>query len=86
MKYLFEGLIIAGILILIAVIIKNPKDAGRLVLDILLLPFRRMWSFIRLLLIPIELLILYLEKKFGVDYLTKFLDRGASSSREKTKE
>ena len=85
MKYLFEGLIITGIVLLIAVIIKKPKDAGRLVLDILLLPFRRMWSFILFLFIPVELLILYLEKKFGVDYLTRFIDPASVSNRKKEK-
>lgn len=86
MKYVFEGLIIIGIVSLIVTIIKYPKDVGRGILGMLLLPFERMWGIIRFFLLPLELIILYLEKKFEVNYLTKYIDREPSTTKKKTKE
>ncbi len=86
MEYVFEGLIIIGIVALIVTIIKYPKDVATGILGFLLLPFRRIWDYIRFFLFPLELLILFLEKKFEVNYLTKFIDRESSSTKKKTKE
>jgi hypothetical protein len=86
MKYVFEGLIIIGIVALIVTIIKYPKDIGRGIFSMLLHPFERLWGYIQLILLPFVLLILFLEKKFEVNYLTKFIDHESSSTKKKTKE
>ncbi|SMG42079.1 hypothetical protein SAMN05661096_02861 [Marivirga sericea] len=86
MKYVFEGLIIIGIVALIVTIIKYPKDIGKGLLGTLSLPFRRLWTLIRFLLLPFELLILFLEHKFDVNYLTKFIDSESSSTKKQTTE
>ena len=86
MKYVFEGLIIIGFVALIVTIIKYPKDVGRGIFGFLSYPFEQLWALIQLFLLPFILLILFLEKKFEVNYLTKFIDRESSSTKKKTKE
>jgi hypothetical protein len=90
MKYVFEGLFIIGIVALIVTIIKYPKDVANGIastaIGFITLPFIRIWNVIQLFLLPLELLILYLEKKFEVNYLTKYIDREPSTTKKKTKE
>lgn len=86
MEYIVEGLIIIGVIALMATIIKYPKDVATGILGFLLLPFRRIWDYIRFFLLPFELLILFLEKKFEVNYLSKFIDRNSLTTNRKTKE
>lgn len=86
MEYVFEGLIIIGIVALIVTVFKYPKDIGKGILGFLLMPFERLWGYVRFFLFPLELLILFLEKKFDVNYLTKFIDRESSTTKQKTKE
>ncbi len=86
MGYVIEGLFIVTIIALMVTIIKYPKDVARGVLGFVLLPFRRTWSLLRPFLFPFELLILFLEKKFEVNYLTKLIDRDSLSISQKTKE
>ncbi len=84
MELVIEGLIIIGIVALIMTVIKYPKDVAKGVLGFILLPFRRIWYLFRFIMFPLEILILYIEEKLGVDYLTKFF-YGKSSKAKKRK-
>lgn len=86
MEHIIGVIFIIGIVALIATVIKYPKDVARGILATLLLPFKRIWDFVRLILFPFELLILFIEDKLGVIYLTKLINREASGTKQKTKE
>ncbi|MFY0608594.1 MAG: hypothetical protein JXR10_17890 [Cyclobacteriaceae bacterium] len=84
MEYVLGGIFIIGIIGLIATVIKYPKDVGRGILATLLLPFERMMDFLSLLLLPIILIVPFIEGLLGVNFFTKLIDRESRATKKKT--
>lgn len=73
------------VLALIITIIKHPKDVGKGVIGILLLPFQYVWDMFMFITLPIQIIILFVEDKMKVNYLSKYLDKAKPIATYKTK-
>lgn len=85
MEFIIEGIFIILGIALVVTIIKYPRDTGNVIVGFLLLPFRRLWDILSLLLLPFGLLIIFIEEKLGINYLTKLINRESKSAKKKTK-
>lgn len=84
MEIFVSTIIILGILALLATVIKYPKDVGNGVLGFLFWPFERLFGWITLILLPIGLLILYVEDKLGKKFFTKYVNKFSGQKVYKT--
>ena len=85
MELVVEVIIIILGIAFIVTVIKYPKDVGNLILGYILLPFRRIWDFISLLSFPFVILIIFIEEKLGVNYLTRLFNSDSLNTKRKTK-
>jgi len=84
MEIFVSTIIIIGILALIATVIQYPKDVGNGVLGFLFWPFGRLFGLISLILLPIGLVILYVEDKLGKKFFTKYINKFSGQKVYKT--
>lgn len=79
-----EAIIIIGVIALFATVIKYPKDVGKGAISFLLLPFHAVMDSIALIFFPLGLLIIFVERKIGINYLTKLIERKSFGAKKKT--
>ena len=75
MNHIVEVLIVIGLVGALITIIKYPKDSGKTVLGFLFFPFRRLWNLLLVFLIPIGLLVLIVESKLEINFLSKYINK-----------
>lgn len=81
MEIVVSALIILGIVAAIITIIKYPRDVARGLFGMLLIPFERAGNFLLLMFMPLIFLIIFIEKKLGISYLTRIVEKLEGSSK-----
>jgi hypothetical protein len=74
MEIIVSSVIVLLLLALIVTIIKYPKDVGKGLLSFLMAPFRRIWDMVMLILLPLQFIVLIIESRLKVNYLSKYID------------
>ena len=82
MEFIIEGFFVLGGIILLITLIKYRTEIGKSVFKSLLSPFYELGEILTILFLPFALLIIFVEEKLEVNFLSKYVNKLTSSKRK----